>query len=320
MKKILIVIMLSLTASLAEGQFNLVQNASFEDTIFGTQCYCQGDIELCVKKWFNPHGATPDYYTYFPGYCSGVSSVNNTSGFQLARTGNAYAGIYGFVSPNRDYIAIKLTDSLIHGRCYYSEFYISLADLSMYAIDNLGCFFTNDTSGFKSFYTNIPETPQMLNQQGNFLSDTLNWQKISGSFTAFGGETFLIIGNFFDDANTALDTVNSGTTWQVAYYYIDDVLVTPCDSLTGIFTQTSSNIHVFPIPTSNIIYVLEDKSIENLKLMLFDMKGVELTRQVSISKNTNGWQIDISNLSNGIYLLKYSGRQNLHAQYKIIKQ
>lgn len=321
MKKIWNIILLSLVTTSLQAQFNLVPNPSFEDTVFGTPCYCENAIELCVKNWFNPQGATPDYYTYFPGYCTGVSSVNNPSGFQLARTGNAYAGIYGMGSPTREYVAIKLRDSLQQGGCYYAEFYVSLANKSRYAIDNMGCYFTNDTSGYKTLTTNIPVVPQVLNQPGNFLSDTMTWQKVSGSFAAAGGETFMIIGNFFNDANTVLDTVKLSSNWQAAYYYIDDVLVTPCDSLTGIHSNYSlPDINVYPMPATNYLNVISNRTIQKCKLKLFDLSGREITQNVTIKSIGNGWQIDISNLSNGLYVLKLSDGLTFSTQFKIIKQ
>jgi hypothetical protein len=321
MKKIWIIVLLSMLSNSLKAQFNLVPNSSLEDTIFGSSCYCQGAIELCVKNWFNPHGATPDYYTYFPSYCTGISSVNNSSGFQLARTGNAYAGIYGIVSPNRDYIAVMLNDTLLQGECYYVEFYVSLANLVRYAIDNLGCYFTNDTSGYKSLTTNIPVLPQVLNQPGNFLSDTMNWQKVSGNFTATGGETFLIIGNFFNDANTTLDTVNPGSTWQAAYYYIDDVLVTPCDSLTGIKDKLlNGNVSVYPVPATNTLKVLANPKKQHYQLKLYTVYGAEMSPKILITNQSFGWELDISNLSNGVYLLILTDGLTVNYQFKVIKQ
>jgi len=320
MKKIRIMILLSVISSTSIAQFNLVPNASFEDTIFGSPCYCGGNIELCVKNWFNPHGATPDYYTYFPGYCSGVNSVNNPSGFQLARTGNAYAGIYGILSPNRDYIAVSLTDSLLPGECYYTEFYVSLANLSRFAIDNIGCYYTNDTSGYKSFGTNIPVVPQIRNQPGVFLSDTLNWAKISGNFVASGGETFLLIGNFYNDLNTPVDTVNFTSGWQGAYYYVDDVLVAPCDSIVGVNHIIPNVIRIFPIPASNELYIFTNQLIQRIQMDLFDLQGIDQTKKVIIYRRDYGWQIDISGLSKGVYILNYTDGSSFRSQYKVIKQ
>lgn len=224
--------------------------------------------------------------------------MNNSSGFQLAKSGNAYAGIYGIVSPTREYVAVKLSDTLLHGECYYAEFYVSLANQVRYAIDNLGCYFTNDTSGYKSFSSNIPVIPQILNQPGNFLSDTMNWLKVSGSFMAAGGETFLLIGNFFNDANTMLDTVNPGSTWQVAYYYVDDVLVTPCDSITGLnYDILSQNMKVYPVPSTNTLYFRSEHPTNNSKIKFYSIAGTDLSSKVAIKKLANGWQFDISNLS-----------------------
>lgn len=298
---------------------NMVPNPSFEDTVGGTPCY--GAIEG-AKFWFNPHGATPDYYTFFPNYCGPVSSVNNPSGFQLARTGNAYAGIYSIISPSRDYIAVKLSDTLIAGECYFAELYCSLANLSRYSTNRLGIFFTSDTSGMKLFTTNIPETPQVENLSGNFLSDTMNWMQVSGSFTALGGETFLIIGNFYDDLNTPLDTVFSMSSWLAAYYYIDDIAVIPCDSLSSVDNMDYNNkVSVYPNPAVDKLNITSDNADMDYKsLALYNNVGQRLFLSIEMEKEmVQTIKINVSSLSPGLYnIIFFDINQNSHS-FRFIK-
>ena len=53
------------------------------------------------------------------------------------------------------------------------------------------------------------------------------WEKISGDYTAFGGEVFLIIGNFYNNENTTFKKVkNLGEpAWENPYYLLDDVSI-----------------------------------------------------------------------------------------------
>src|SRR6516225_10171851 len=51
---------------------------------------------------------------------------------------------------------------------------------------------------------------------------------VIGGYVASGGENYLTLGNFSDDANTI--PVSAGGTGPWAYYYVDDVSVAPLDS------------------------------------------------------------------------------------------
>ena len=57
----------------------------------------------------------------------------------------------------------------------------------------------------------------------------MNWVKISGIYTAHGGEQYITIGNFKLDTQT--DTLRVNTLGDYTAYYIDDVSVIPLDSI-----------------------------------------------------------------------------------------
>jgi len=143
----------------------------------------------------------------------------------MARTGVAYSGFSPYYGPPdlREYIEVKLTDSLLPNRKYCVTFYASSADSCRWATSRIGAYLSTDsvysTNGFVLNYS-----PQVENPYGNIITDATNWTEISGEFTALGGEKFLTIGNFYNDANT--DTVTIGNYFlYYAYYYIDDVSV-----------------------------------------------------------------------------------------------
>src|SRR6185503_2656394 len=56
-----------------------------------------------------------------------------------------------------------------------------------------------------------------------------NWTLISGTYTALGGERYLTLGHLKSDANTTYFSLPYGT--MGAYYYYDDVSVTPVNLL-----------------------------------------------------------------------------------------
>ncbi|HRH63950.1 MAG TPA: gliding motility-associated C-terminal domain-containing protein, partial [Bacteroidia bacterium] len=140
-------------------------------------------------------------------------------------------GSNSFVNSGREYIQTKLKSSLIRGVDYYLEFYVSLADFpsvhsSQVAINSFGCYFS-DSAFFDSIYTNITRTPQIQTEGNLFYADTAGWMKIQGIYKAKGGEEYITIGNFKDDASTQTQIVATSTVLpisvQISYYYIDDV-------------------------------------------------------------------------------------------------
>lgn len=127
----------------------------------------------------------------------------------------------------REYIQVKLSDTLEKDKTYCVSFYTSRADsFSRYATSRLGSHVS--TAPVTNFSQNlISVTPQIQNPLGSMLIDPLGWTEISGLYSASGGENYITIGNFYDDNNT--DTIStSGFKFGTlaSYYYIDDVSVT----------------------------------------------------------------------------------------------
>ena len=201
---------------------NLVPNPSFEDTTIScaqwlSNPYPPGN----VAYWFNPTGGTPDYFN--AASCGGTP---NGIGFQFPYSGNAVIGIGAYIIPSmndREYVACTLTQPLEASKKYCVSFFVSLADRSRYAIDGMGALLTADTATCVG-YCLLPFTPQISNQTGNILSDTVNWMLISGGLTASGGEKIITIGNFKADSD--LTIINTGQVSNVSgYYYIDNISV-----------------------------------------------------------------------------------------------
>jgi hypothetical protein len=293
---------------------NLVPNPSFEDTLLHSGCIT---TLASTQHWFNPTAATPDLFTY-KSTCIN-SSLNNPFGYQLPKTGLAYAGIYGFLTPTREYLAIRFDSSLTNGCNYYIEFYISLANSSGLACDKIGVAFTNDTSGFSLISGALPLAPVVQSPAGILMSDTLNWMKISGSFIANGTEEFIIIGNFYDQMNTYWDTVNVFGDLNSAYYYIDDVLMLPCNVSSTLEDENLNNgtkVIFFPVPATNVLYFELSEKPEHLSIEITDLSG-----RLFWKKNENILQgrntIHLNHFDSGTYLLRVVGKQNSYS-YKIL--
>lgn len=123
---------------------NLISNPSFE--IYDTCPDNASQIQHALN-WFQPSWGTPDYYNSC--YVSGVTNVDipsNVFGYQNARTGNAYTGLFAaYPWPDypdyREYIEIKLDSTLVSGVKYYVRFFVSLSDSSVYSTDDIGLVF-----------------------------------------------------------------------------------------------------------------------------------------------------------------------------------
>jgi hypothetical protein len=273
-----------------------VPNPSFEDTLPHTGCISY--IET-ANQWFNPSSGTPDFYSYKPGCIN--SSLNNFTGYQLPRTGLCYPGIYGYLMPSREYIAIKLDSNLSLGCTYYIEFFVSRANSFGLACDKIGVAFTDDTIGFKSISTALPLIPAIQSPPGVLLSDTMNWMSINGYYTANGTERFLIIGNFYNDINTTWDTVDVNALFlNGAYYYIDDVTILQC-GVTGISLNNAvNNLAIQHLINTNEIKISGSFKGSEIELVQTDLLGRELLRQKLRWENHNALIVKINDSSNGM--------------------
>jgi hypothetical protein len=219
--------------SLATAQNNLVPNYSFEQyTICPT-----GDRSHMPDFWYKPDRGGGAYFNACStnGITGVPVNIAGNIGFQHARTGQAYMGLFFLNGPNsnsRNYVQIKLIDSLKKNKCYYAEFFVNLINSERLACNNQSILFTNnpiyvDTANFLLI---LPANPQIQNPF--IVTDTLHWVKIAGVFTAQGGEQYLTIGNFKTDIQTSYSTVYPSGVRNSAGYYIEDVTVVPLDSIT----------------------------------------------------------------------------------------
>lgn len=220
---------------------NIISNYSFEDTL-----ECPGGVDELYNAppWFRPTIGTgvgsSDYFNSCTSNSS-ASTPDNIFGYQTPKTGAAYAGLGVYVTDfggeGREYIEAPLKNLLISNKKYCVEFYVSLAEKTnlpsggIGGINTIGAYFSQD-SVLSNSWVHIPVIPQV--ESNFFILDTTNWVLISGEFIAQGGEKFITIGNFRDDANTnvmSIDTVPCGNGFSCEiYYFIDDVSVFCCDN------------------------------------------------------------------------------------------
>jgi len=235
MKKIVLFFM-SLTVSGFLFSQNLVLNPSFESINSGS-LLCSwyvstAEFNAAINNWTNPTGGSPDiFHTSLATtcFCSPYSTHSSAPGTQAPRTGNSMSALFvygnGGCSPYREYLAGQLSSPMVPGQPYCIEFYVSLADKSQYACNNLGVYFTTSAVSGSSMCV-YSVTPQ-VNYTG-IITDKTNWTLISLTFTPTVAYTNFMIGNFYYDTGTTTSIV--GGSVDQTRYYIDDVDIRMCNT------------------------------------------------------------------------------------------
>lgn len=278
---------------------NLVGNSSFENHILcpdpsTTVAYSQG---------WDSYANTPDYFHE----CATDANYlvpNNGWGSQNAATDSAYGGFWAYYSvapDSREFIGRQLSVPLSIGQKYFVSLKLSFAESSNCAVSKLGVHFS--TVPFSQ------ANPATVNNSSHFytntiITDVVNWVDVSGSFVADSAYQYIIIGNFFDDANTDTTIVGafSGVCGYCGYYYVDDICVSSdsltCAVETGIEEKGVGAVRIYPNPTKGKIFI-ETNTNEEILVKIFNLFG-ELVSQTIIG---NSRSIDLSLQPGGIYFI-----------------
>ena len=310
---------LQFTVCISAFAQNLVPNPSFEDTL----ACPDGLAEInYANGWIN-FGVTPDYYNACA--TSFVSVPNNCGGYQQPASGNAYAGLYTKELPNingREYIGIKLADTLQIGNTYYISFKVNLSLGSVLkancATNKLGALFTT----YEFYYDgNPPNTPYYVKNfahvfTNKLITDSSGWTTISDTVVADSAYLYLVIGNFFVDSLTSsLKYFDNGYSECASYYFIDDVYV----GESPVAVSEISNENFVNIQYSESLISVEIHSFfsseKNTVFKIYDLLGKQVFLKIFDDRNIT---ININNLPKGMYIVYIQNSNKIYTQ-KIIK-
>ncbi|MEL6916704.1 MAG: OmpA family protein [Bacteroidota bacterium] len=210
---------------------NLVPNGGFED--FKDCPSKMSNLNMDSQYWSAPTLGTTDYFNTCSNSKMGVPL--NFKGEQLPQEGEAYAGLYLY-APNdyREYMQVKLRQTLIKGEKYRLQFQISLSEDSNYAIKDMEMLFTEkplsiDTKRAlsRTRLFKVADNPFHMVElkTEEFCSDKKKWMQVSTEFEAYGNEGFLVFGNFKNNRTTKRKKINNSgkETATYAYYYLDNI-------------------------------------------------------------------------------------------------
>lgn len=215
-----------------KGQ-SLVVNGDFEKFEILPLSFSSRSSDFRLPGWSSPSYGTPDYFNTKSIGLAGLPK--NWAGITFAHSGNGCAGLIA-TSPSanhkknsyREYIQGSLTSPLKAGVEYTLEFYFKLSSNSLFSSDRIGAYFVD--SLMKIEHDNLIDAQPTLTIVRPPL-EAGGWESCKFKYLAKGGESYFIIGNFFDDnqtQTTALDFRRGRPDIQsFSYYYIDDVTLQP---------------------------------------------------------------------------------------------
>jgi outer membrane protein OmpA-like peptidoglycan-associated protein len=284
---------------------NLVPDSSFENNKLVPMDFSAVNASYA---WSIPSWGTSDLFCK----CDRQTKINrnklysevdvpqNSMGNQAAHSGNCYAGIFMFSHGNyREYLQTALTTPLQKNKTYRFTLYISLADYSCASVDQLGVCFSDHKSDYHSSEVITDLAPVYMNIEREVGNDTKSWHRISATYKAQGGESYLLFGSFDIhklrktkiEAPKEIRTRINQTAGRDAYYYLDDV------SLVEIETEEPADAPAkgtIAKTTTDSLFVLKNIVFETNETTLLPSSFLELDALVCyLNKNIQN-TIDIS--------------------------
>lgn len=209
---------------------NLVPNGGFEDTNI-SKLRSYGQMEEFSMDWFSATEVAVDIYGE-GAKGDKVAVPSNSYGKQEPADGLCYAGFRAYSKDprlSRSYLEVKLPTKLAKNVMYCVSFDISLADLSRYAVNDIGVLMSDRKIEQPNTGDMIQQADvtQKTNKVFQFLD---GWETFCGNFIGTGEEEYIVIGCFGGRSSMTIDKVNrpmgiDGAQMNHAYYYVDNVKV-----------------------------------------------------------------------------------------------
>ena len=217
----------------AEPQ-GIVPNGNFDDFEFKS-LKTTNQVDLALP-WITPNVMLADLFS------KGVKSPKiqvptNEHGIQEPASGSSYAGFRAYSKDPkkaRTYLEVKLNQKLVKGQQYCIRYSLSLAELSKFAVNNVGVYVTEKKLQYSKDNAIMVE-PQVTIADNIPINIMESWEHICGTFTAEGGEEYIVIGGFGAEDKMKVNKMKkpssaSGTVANEAYYFLDNVEIVAVDA------------------------------------------------------------------------------------------
>ncbi|MEN9943727.1 MAG: hypothetical protein RLZZ91_1728 [Bacteroidota bacterium] len=205
----------------------IVPNGNFDDFEFKS-LKTPNQVDLALP-WMTPNVTMADLFS------KGVKSPkiqvpNNEHGIQEPASGSSYAGFRAYSKDpkkSRTYLEVKLNQKLVKGQQYCIRYSLSLAELSKFAVNNVGVYVTEKKLQYSKDNAIMVE-PQVTIADNVPINIMDSWEHICGTFTAAGGEEYIVIGGFGAEDKMKVEKMKkpagvAGTVANDAYYFLDNV-------------------------------------------------------------------------------------------------
>jgi OOP family OmpA-OmpF porin len=214
---------------------NLVPNGSFENgDIKRLKSY--GQLEEITTDWFSYTDAPLDLFST-DVKSEKVMVPGNAYGYEDPSDGNLYAGFRAqSKSPKlaRTYYQVRLLENLAENQMYCVSFDISLSDLSKYAVNGIGAYFS-DRKETQPNLGIVSRDPQVKHRVDKVMQLVEGWETVCGTILGSGTEEYMTIGGFNGSRDLEEEKVKkprniAGIQQLHAYYYLDNVSVVAIDA------------------------------------------------------------------------------------------
>lgn len=283
---------------------NLVPNWSFEDTAY---CTTANNPILVAPPWFSANYATPDIYNMDDSPCGVYMDTTESIGqfcFQAPYHGNRFAGEYLWqtLGELKEYMEVALAESLVAGRAYRVAMEISLPDCWQRAVSTLGVYFSAD-SVFDPTLPNpgvLAVVPQATFHDPSYYVDEIHWMHVEDTIIANGGERFMVIGSFTNNAQTSTLQVPGSNAFSHAYYYFDAVVVEEIGEVQSVDDK--------PVIWFGSGWLSVQWSATQVieRVTLWDIHGRRVLES-SLRERKTEVSVDVNGLARGTYMVEVSG-------------
>jgi hypothetical protein len=333
MKKGVVVLLVVFSWMCGWGQ-NLVPNFSFEQN---DSCPTNENQIRYALGWSNYRYATPDYYNSCSPPDSFGVPYSMFSHQDEPRNCNAYAGLVTYATPHnwyREMIGVQLSQPLVIGQKYFLSFYTVMSE---YYLNGIQYGMPSNNIGIR--LSTIQYTQSNPCPYDNFahlrsvavIDDSVNWHRISGSITADSAYNYLILGNFFDDANT--DTIHyscSSCLNYGSYYLVDDICLSTdsflcnggLDTLPCVTSINELNkiakFNIYPNPASfNSPFTFTYPSTSAKKeIIIYSIHGKEIARY-ALPQWSSTQTVKLPQMAGGVYVARMVG-EGVSANLKFV--